>query len=224
MGTDRSPSHIVVVGCGRVGSSLARWLTSAGHSVAVIDRREEAFDRFLGDWPGNRFVGTGFDRELLEEAGIARASAVAAVTSGDNSNIIVARIARETYGVDLVVARIYDARRAALYAQLGIPTIATVDWTVREAIHLVLPACADAVEWSHPSDAVSVARRLLPARLVGTTVADLERPAQLRILAVTRAGDTFTTEGEALLQDGDELTLAGSRAAIAAFGAMEVVG
>lgn len=222
MATDGSTSHIVVVGCGRVGSSLARWLTAAGHSVAVIDRREEAFDRFLNDWPGDRIVGTGFDRELLEAAGIARASAVAAVTSGDNSNIIVARIARETYGVERVVARIYDARRAALYAQLGIPTIATVDWTVREAIHLVLPPCADAVDWSHPSDAVAVARRILPARLVGTTVADLERPAHLRILAVTRAGATFTTQDDALLQDGDELTLAGSPSAIATFGSMEV--
>jgi trk system potassium uptake protein TrkA len=221
MATDGTPFHAVVVGCGRVGSSLARALTKAGHSVAVIDRREEAFDRFLGGWSGRKVVGTGFDREVLLEAGIERAGAVAAVTSGDNSNIIVARVARETYGVERVVARIYDARRAALYAQLGIPTIATVEWTVREASNLLRPACADAVEWAHPSDAVAVARRLLPAPLVGSTVAEVERRTDLRILAVTRAGTTAALDAGALLQDGDELTLAGSRAAIAGFGRKE---
>lgn len=221
MATDTDPQHVVVVGCGRVGSSLARRVTAAGHTAAVIDRRQEAFDRFLADWPGDKIVGTGFDRDRLRAAGIERATAVAAVTSGDNSNIIVARVARETYGIERVVARIYDTRRAALYAQLGIPTIATVDWTVHEAAHLVIAESTGDAEWAHPSDAVAVARRRLPAHLVGTPITHIERSPHLRVLAVTRAGATIVMEAESLLQDNDELVLAGTRPAIADFDSKE---
>jgi trk system potassium uptake protein TrkA len=221
MATDTDPQHVIVVGCGRVGSSLARRITAAGHTVAVIDRRPEAFERFLADWPGDKIVGTGFDRDRLREAGIERATAVAAVTSGDNSNIIVARVARETYGVERVVARIYDSRRAALYAQLGIPTIATVDWTVQEAVHLVVADGAADTEWVHPSDAVAVARRQLPRHLVGAPIAKVECLPELRVLAVTRAGATVVLDAESLLQFGDELVLAGARRAIADFDVTE---
>jgi trk system potassium uptake protein TrkA len=145
MSIDASTQHVVIVGCGRVGSSLARRITAAGHSAAVIDRRPEAFERFLTGWPGDKILGTGIDRECLVAAGIERATAVAAVTSGDNSNIIVARVAREIYGVERVVARIYDSRRAALYARLGIHTIATVDWTVDEVSQVVVGGALDPV-------------------------------------------------------------------------------
>ena len=138
MAIDDRTQHVVIVGCGRVGSSLARRATEAGHTAAVIDRRQQAFDRFLADWPGGKIVGTGFDQDCLAAAGIDRATAVAAVTSGDNSNIVVARVAREFYGIDRVVARIYDSRRAVLYTRLGIPTIATVDWTVDEVAELLI--------------------------------------------------------------------------------------
>lgn len=221
MATEAAGQHVIIVGCGRVGSSLARRVTAVGHTAAVIDRRQEAFDRFLTDWEGEKIVGTGFDRDRLRAAGINHATAVAAVTSGDNSNIIVARVARETYGVERVVTRIYDTRRAALYARLGIPTIATVDWTVREAAHLVLAESNVDTDWAHPSDAVAVTRRRVPGHFIGTPIAEIERPPQLRVLAVTRAGATDVMAAEALLQDHDELVLAGTRGAIAEFDSKE---
>ncbi|MSY76957.1 MAG: TrkA family potassium uptake protein, partial [Actinobacteria bacterium] len=111
--------HVVIVGCGRVGSALARDLIEGGHSVAIIDRKAEAFTRLGADFAGQTVIGIGFDREVLIAAGIERAEAVAAVTSGDNSNILVARVARENFGIERVVARIYDPQRAAVYQRLG---------------------------------------------------------------------------------------------------------
>ena len=133
--------HIVIVGCGRVGSGLGVSLCERGHSVAIIDRSARAFRRLPDDWPGDAIVGSGFDRDDLDRAGAARAQALAAVTSGDNSNILTARIARENYGIANVVARIYDPRRAEIYQRLGIPTVATVTWTIDPVsyTHLTLP-------------------------------------------------------------------------------------
>ena len=123
--------HVVVIGCGRVGSELAGALELADHTVAVVDKNPLAFRRLPAGYAGQRVVGFGFDRDNLEDAGIDRAGALAAVTNGDNSNILVARIARESFGIERVVARIYDPRRAVIYQRLGIPTVATVSWTRR---------------------------------------------------------------------------------------------
>src|SRR5215210_1340847 len=131
--------HVVVVGCGRVGSELAGTLEKSGHTVAVIDKDANAFRRLAPGYAGQRVVGFGFDRDNLVEAGIERAGAVAAVTNGDNSNILVARIARESFGIERVVARIYDPRRAAIYQRLGIPTVATVSWTTDQVLRRLLP-------------------------------------------------------------------------------------
>ncbi|MGI8691907.1 MAG: potassium channel family protein, partial [Geodermatophilaceae bacterium] len=106
--------HIVIMGCGRVGSSIARSLEELGHSVAVIDRNQEAFRRLGPEFGGRQVLGMGFDRDTLRKAGIEKARAFAAVSSGDNSNIISARVAREAFGIDHVVARIYDPKRAAV--------------------------------------------------------------------------------------------------------------
>ncbi|MGH3344117.1 MAG: potassium channel family protein, partial [Carbonactinosporaceae bacterium] len=121
--------HIVIMGCGRVGSTLAHILEDQGHSVAVIDKEPAAFRRLGSHFDGRRVTGMGFDRDTLREAGIEQAAALASVSSGDNSNILAARVARETFGVENVVARIYDPRRAEVYQRLGIPTVATVRWT-----------------------------------------------------------------------------------------------
>ena len=132
--------HVVVVGCGRVGSALATGLVDAGHSVAIIDKRPEAFDRLGTGFGGQMIAGIGFDRDRLKEAGIeTRRRAVAAVTNGDNSNIMIARVARETFDVERVVARIYDPRRAAIYQRLGIPTVATVSWASERVLRHILP-------------------------------------------------------------------------------------
>ena len=130
--------HVVVVGCGRVGSGLAILLSKEGHSVAVLDKSATAFRR-LKDWDGPCIVGSGFDRDDLEKAGALEAGALAAVTSGDNTNILTVRIARETYKIPNVVARIYDPRRAEIYQRLGIPTVATVTWTIDQVRRRLLP-------------------------------------------------------------------------------------
>ncbi|WP_029391785.1 potassium channel family protein, partial [Streptomyces xiaopingdaonensis] len=121
--------HIVIMGCGRVGAELAQTLEQEGHTVAVVDRDPSAFRRLGHRFGGRRVTGVGFDRDTLREAGIEEAGAFAAVSSGDNSNVIGARVARETFGVEHVAARIYDPRRAEVYQRLGIPTVATVRWT-----------------------------------------------------------------------------------------------
>jgi trk system potassium uptake protein TrkA len=199
--------HVVVVGCGRVGSSLATDLVASGHTVAVIDRKAEAFERLGSSFAGTSIVGIGFDRDRLKEAGIERAGALAAVTSGDNSNILIARVARETFGIDRVVARIYDPRRAAIYQRLGIPTVATVAWTTERVMRRLLPD-ETAVEWVDPSANVMLIERSVPSGWAGQRVSDLEDPGVVRVAAVSRLGTGQLPKAELVLQEGDVLYLA----------------
>ncbi len=127
------------MGCGRVGATLARSLSERHYDVAVIDMEPTSFRRLGSSFEGRTVTGVGFDRGVLIAAGIKDAYAFAAVSSGDNSNILAARVARETFGVEHVAARIYDPRRAAVYQRLGIPTVATVRWTADQIIHRLLP-------------------------------------------------------------------------------------
>ena len=131
--------HVVIMGCGRVGSSLATELELLGHTVSIIDQSREAFRRLGPDFKGRTISGIGFDRDTLLEAGIETADAFAAVSNGDNSNILAARVARETYGVANVVARIYDPGRAEIYQRLGIPTVATVLWATDQIMRRLVP-------------------------------------------------------------------------------------
>ena len=131
--------HVVVMGCGRVGTLIAQRLEKAGHSVAIIDQNRESFRRLGSNFDGATVTGVGFDRDTLLEAGIDRADAFAAVSNGDNSNILAARVARETYNVKNVVARIYDPGRAEIYQRLGIPTVATVVWTADQILRRLIP-------------------------------------------------------------------------------------
>jgi trk/ktr system potassium uptake protein len=205
-GGDRSV-NIVVVGCGRVGSGLAAVLSGRGDHVAVIDRTASAFARLPAGFPGRTVVGVGFDREVLREAGVEDADGVAAVTSGDNSNIVVARVARETFGVAHVVARIYDPRRAQIYQRLGIATVATSQWTVEQVLRRISPV-GHSVEWTDPTAAVALVERVIAPELAGRAVADLGLDDLGRILAVTRFGATALAAPDLVLQDGDVLYLA----------------
>jgi trk system potassium uptake protein TrkA len=198
--------HVVVVGCGRVGSALARSLTESGHTVAIIDKRPEAFGRLPADFSGKAIAGIGFDRDRLLEAGIEEATALAAVTNGDNSNILVARVARETFGIENVVARIYDPRRAAIYQRLGIATVATVAWTTERVLRRILPGEA-AVEWIDPSARVSLIERIIDAKLAGTLLSELEEPGRVRIAAVGRLGVAQVPRPDLVAQEGDVLYL-----------------
>jgi trk system potassium uptake protein TrkA len=199
--------HVVVVGCGRVGSALARHLTGAGHTVAVIDRRPEAFNRLGTDFTGQTVVGIGFDRDCLTEAGIRQAGALTAVTSGDNSNILVARVARETFGLERVVARIYDPRRAAIYQRLGIPTVATVAWTTERVLRRILPD-EPAVEWVDASAKVLVVERQIGGPWSGHLVTHLDEQGRWKVVCVTRLGAGQVPRDDLVLQDGDSVHLA----------------
>src|ERR1022692_2068121 len=148
--------HIVIMGCGRVGSTLAHILEDQGHSVAVIDQDVEAFRRLRPGFRGTKVTGVGFDRDVLIEAGIDKADAFAAVSNGDNSNVIAARVARESFSVQRVAARIYDPRRAEVYQRLGIPTVATVRWTADQMLRRLLPAGAATV-WRDPTGSLVLA-------------------------------------------------------------------
>lgn len=197
--------HVVVVGCGRVGSELAGSLENAGHSVAIIDKNATAFRRLPSTFTGQKIVGFGFDRDHLLEAGIERADAVAAVTSGDNSNILAARIARENFGIDHVVARIYDPRRALIYQRLGIPTVATVQWTTDQVLRRLLPDDEQTHEWMDPSGKVCLAEFQIPASWCGKKLSGLNDPGRFWLTAVTRFGNAEIVGTNAIGQEGDML-------------------
>jgi trk system potassium uptake protein TrkA len=198
--------HVIVVGCGRVGSGLAVSLTAEGHSVAVMDKSAAAFRR-LKDWDGPRIIGSGFDRDDLEKAGAVGADALAAVTSGDNTNIMTVRIARETYLIPNVVARIYDPRRAEIYQRLGIPTVATVTWTIDQVRRRLLPD-VDVGDWSDPSGRLTLMDRSLPDSWAGRRLNEIEEPGTLNLVAVTRSGVPRLDARDLVGQEGDVLHIA----------------
>jgi trk system potassium uptake protein TrkA len=193
------------MGCGRVGSTLAHSLEAAGHSVAIVDRDETAFRRLGPDFGGKQVVGVGFDRDTLVDAGIEMAAAFAAVSSGDNSNIISARVARETFGVENVIARIYDPRRAEVYSRLGIPTVATVRWTADEMLRRLLPEGAHSM-WSDPTGHLLLVELAYDGGWVGRTVRQVQNVATgARIGFLTRYGEAILPTWQTVIQDGDLL-------------------
>ena len=194
--------HIVILGCGRVGSLLAQRLDELGHSVAVVDQDADAFRKLGADFSGQTVKGVGFDRETLETAGIERAHSFAAVSSGDNSNILAARVARETYGVEQVVARIYDPRRAEVYQRLGIPTVATVSWTTVQMMRGLLPLGAQD-EYRDLSGAIVLAEIHIGARWIGRTCLALELASGARVAFVSRYGQALLPNQDTVVQEGD---------------------
>jgi len=196
--------HIVIMGCGRVGSTLAQNLESRGHNVAVIDQNPDAFRRLGGDFAGLTVTGIGFAREVLIEAGIERADAFAAVSSGDNSNIISARLARETFGVRRVVARIYDSKRAEVYERLGIPTVATVRWTADRMVrHLVPEGVVDL--WRDPTSTVAIIEVPVHPGWISKPLRALEEATGARVAYIMRFGVGTLPTASTLLQDGDQV-------------------
>jgi len=199
--------HVVVMGCGRVGSAIARRLEEIGHSVAVIDQNAEAFRRLGPEFEGRQVTGLGFDRQTLLDAGIDSAGAFAAVSSGDNSNIIAARVARETFGVEHVVARIYDSKRAEVYERMGIPSVATVPWTVNRLMRELLSVKVTEI-WREPTGKVLLMRVTVTDGWVGRPLADLERATGARAAWLVRFGDAQLPRASTVLQTGDHLVVA----------------
>ncbi|GJF09714.1 potassium transporter TrkA [Mycolicibacterium cyprinidarum] len=199
--------RVVVMGCGRVGASLSNSLARIGHDVAVIDRDGTAFHRLSPEFPGQRVLGMGFDRDVLLRAGIEGAAAFAAVSSGDNSNIISARVARETFSVPRVVARIYDEKRAAVYERLGIPTVATVPWTTDRLLN-VLTRENETTKWRDPTGNVGVAELALHESWVGHRVTELEAATSGRVSFMIRFGAGTLPDAKTVIQAGDQVYLA----------------
>jgi trk system potassium uptake protein TrkA len=190
------------MGCGRVGSGLAIDLEAAGHSVSIIDQNKDAFRRLGSDFKGQKIAGVGFDRDILLEAGIEKADAFAAVSNGDNSNILAARVARETYGVEKVVARIYDPARAEIYQRLGIPTVATVLWTTDQIMRRLIPQGSRS-EWQDASGKVQLAEIALHRDWYGRPVSLIEQHTDARVAFVTRLGEGLIPNEHTVLQEGD---------------------
>ena len=199
--------HVIVVGCGRVGSELAISLERDGHSVAIIDQERNAFRRLPERWSGRAVLGSGFNRDHLHQAEIEKAGALAAVTNGDNTNILTARIARETYEIPNVVARIYDPRRAVVYQRLGIPTVATVTWTTDQVLRRLFPE-RNNFEWAEPSGHLTVVERALPAAWAGRRLVEITVPHRYRLVGINRAGIGRLAEPDLVGQEGDLLYLA----------------
>lgn len=196
--------HIVIMGCGRVGSSLAHSLVRLEHSVAIIDQDPLAFRRLGDNFAAKQVTGMGFDRDTLIAADIEHADAFAAVSSGDNSNIIAARVARETFGVHRVVARIYDPKRAEVYERLGIPTVATVPWTANRLLKSVLGEATNEA-WRDPSGKVSLLHVTPDEGWIGHKLTDFESETGARVGMITRFGLGEVPVGSTIIQSGDTL-------------------
>lgn len=190
------------MGCGRVGAALATSLERQGHTVAVIDRDPTAFRRLGSGFGGRRVNGVGFDQDTLRDAGIEDAGAFAAVSSGDNSNIIAARVAREMFGIENVAARIYDPRRAEVYQRLGIPTVATVRWTADQMLRRLLPSGAEPL-WRDPSGGVQLAEVHTSATWIGHKISTLQEETGVRVAFLTRLGEAMLPTSQTVLQEGD---------------------
>ena len=194
------------MGCGRVGSTLARSLEDRDHDVSVIDSNPDAFRRLGPSFEGTKVTGIGFDQTVLERAGVEKADAFAAVSSGDNSNIIAARVARETFGVQHVVARIYDPGRAEVYQRLGIVTVATVKWTADQMLRRLLPAGAEP-DFRDPSGTIRVDHVPVTEAWIGERTVRLQTDSGSRIAWIDRLGEGMLPTRETVLQEGDMLHL-----------------
>jgi len=199
--------HVIIAGCGRVGSDLAGNLEKLDHSVVVIDKNPKAFERLKSDFKGRHITGFAFDRNVLEEAGIKDASAFASVTSGDNSNILSARVAKEHYRVPQVVARIYDPRRAQIYQRLGIQTVATVRWTTDQILRSLFPDEVP-VEYTVDDGTVVISAIPAPPGVVGKHVLELEAEGRRRVVALSRFGVPRLPVSGLTVQEGDILHIA----------------
>lgn len=194
------------MGCGRVGAALSHSLNARGHEVSVIDQDPAAFRRLREDFRGTQVKGVGFDRDVLKRAGIEQAYAFAAVSSGDNSNIIAARVARETFGVERVVARIYDAARAEIYERLGVPTVATVRWAADQTLQRLLPE-GSVPDYLDPSGRLVMAAVSVHVGWVGHRLTDLERHHGVRVAFLDRLGEAMIPGPDTVYQEGDVVHL-----------------
>jgi len=198
--------HVVIGGYGRVGRYLAHELEAQGHTVAVVDRNSDVYEEFEGI-NGLRLNGEVFDRDTLIKAGIEHADAFAACTSGDNSNIVAARVARERFNVPLVVARIFDPKRAMIYERFGIPTVSAVQWSSSRLLAMLLDPKVRS-DYAFGQGEVVMVELEVPATLDGKRVLDIELPRVLSVVAVERDGHAILLSDTDVVRGGDQLFMA----------------
>ena len=197
---------IIIIGCGRMGSGLARMMSLQGHAVTVVDRDPAAFERLGPAFKGQTVVGVGFDRGILLKAGIDRADGLAALTESDEANVVAARLASQVFHIPRVVARLYDPRKAEIYRRLGLRTVAPVAWSITRTAGLLSQSQLEPVA-SLGGD-VEVVEVEVPPLLVGRTVNELMVPGEVHIVAISRGGKTFLPTLGTLFRDGDTAHIA----------------
>lgn len=196
--------HVVIMGCGRTGSRIARRLDKLNHSVSVIDKDPRSFHLLDIDFKGKKVTGIGFDSEVLVEAGIDKADIFIAVGSGDNSNIVSSVIAKDTFRVPKTIARIYDPRRATIYRRFGILTVAPVKWGVNRIMDLMLSEGKE-VRDSFGNGEVQLFEFELPNNVEGKTAREFYVPGEIHVAAVERSGEAIIPVGGTRLERGDIL-------------------
>jgi trk system potassium uptake protein TrkA len=196
--------HVIIVGCGRVGASTAAELARGGHSVAVVDRDQVAFRLLPNNFSGKTVVGMGYDRTVLEEAGIAEADALVAVTSGDNTNIVAARVAKEIFRVPDVVSRIYDPRRAEIYRRYGIQTFAPTAWSTSKIVEFIVSPQLER-EFAFGNGEVQLMEAWVPAHLIGKPINDLDAPGEIRVALIVRMGKSFIPVSGTQFEEDDQV-------------------
>lgn len=198
--------RVIIVGCGRMGAGLAMKLARSQHEVTVIDREPAAFAALGERFGGQTITGHGFDRDVLLRAGIARADALAAVTSSDETNVVTARVARQFFRVPRVVARLYDPRKAEIYRRLGILTISTTEWGIHRITELI------SYSWFEPIVSLGASVNIVdvetPPALIGRSLASLTVPGEVHPVAISRGGRCFLPTQETQLQAGDLVHIA----------------
>lgn len=199
--------RIIIIGCGRIGSGLARTLSLRNHQVTVIDQDQDNFERLGAGFTGKTIVGVGFDRDVLTRAGIERTDALATVTPSDETNIVAARLASQVFRVPRVLARMFDPRKAEIYRRLGLHTIDTNLWGVNRLADLLCYSQMDA-EISLGTGDVDIVKVDAPSLLSGHTVRDLTVPGDIHVVSITRGGKTFLPTLGTAFVTGDLIHLA----------------
>ena len=208
--------QVIIVGCGRVGASTAAELGRAGHNVVVIDRNPDAFRLLPSNFGGRTLVGTGFDRELLESAGIREADALVAATGGDNTNAVAARIAKEVYRVPDVVARIFDPHRADIYRRYGVQTFAPTAWSVSKIVELIVSPHLER-EMAFGNGEVQLMAAWVPVHLIGKPVRDLTIPGEIRVALIVRMGKGVVPVSGTALEEDDQVYVVIRQSAVEKF-------
>jgi len=195
--------YVIIVGCGRVGSELAKLLSNEGHNVVVIDKAQSSFDRLGGTFNGLTMTGNGFDLELLKQVGIEKADAFCAVTNGDNTNLISAQVAKKIFNVPKVIARIYDPQRAHIYTALGLDIISgTILFAAMLRDKIIESRFSSYLIESKDLGVIEIE---VKGNLAGKLIQDVNIPGEFLVVAIRKLSGVIIPESQTVLKAKDVL-------------------